>query len=82
MAILIHVATNVKASLANLKRIGPISREPFQLLFWAEHYGKIQGRPTVWQKCLDFSTLAILIACLGLFGLSSLTVLQRTKEIG
>jgi putative ABC transport system permease protein len=29
-----------------------------------------------------FSTLAIFIACLGLFGLSSLTVLQRTKEIG
>jgi putative ABC transport system permease protein len=29
-----------------------------------------------------FSTLAALIACLGLFGLSSFTILQRTKEIG
>ncbi len=29
-----------------------------------------------------FSTLAILIACLGLFGLSSYTVVQRSKEIG
>jgi putative ABC transport system permease protein len=29
-----------------------------------------------------FSGLAILIACLGLFGLSSLTAIQRTKEIG
>ena len=29
-----------------------------------------------------FSTLAIFIACLGLFGLSSFTILQRTKEIG
>ncbi|MEM9672284.1 MAG: FtsX-like permease family protein [Bacteroidota bacterium] len=29
-----------------------------------------------------FSGLAIFIACLGLFGLSSFTVLQRTKEIG
>lgn len=29
-----------------------------------------------------FSALAIFIACLGLFGLSSLTVIQRTKEIG
>jgi putative ABC transport system permease protein len=29
-----------------------------------------------------FSTLAILIACLGLFGLTTYTVQQRTKEIG
>jgi putative ABC transport system permease protein len=29
-----------------------------------------------------FSVLAIVIACLGLFGLSSYTILQRTKEIG
>lgn len=30
----------------------------------------------------SFSTLAIIIACLGLFGLSSYTTIQRTKEIG
>ena len=29
-----------------------------------------------------FSLLAIFIACIGLFGLTSLTVEQRTKEIG
>ncbi|MBT1703540.1 ABC transporter permease [Chryseosolibacter indicus] len=29
-----------------------------------------------------FSGLAVLIACLGLFGLSSYTIVQRTKEIG
>ena len=29
-----------------------------------------------------FTTLAILVACLGLFGLASFTTLQRTKEIG
>jgi len=31
---------------------------------------------------LGFSILAIMIACLGLFGLSSFTIEQRTKEIG
>ncbi len=30
----------------------------------------------------SFSVLAVFIACLGLFGLSSYTILQRTKEIG
>jgi putative ABC transport system permease protein len=29
-----------------------------------------------------FSIIAVFIACLGLFGLSSFTILQRTKEIG
>ena len=29
-----------------------------------------------------FSTIALVIACLGLFGLSSFAILQRTKEIG
>jgi len=31
---------------------------------------------------LDFSLLAVLIGCLGLFGMSSFTVERRTKEIG
>ena len=38
-----------------------------------EQFGKIFG---------TFSFLAILIACLGLFGLTSFTLQQRTKEIG
>jgi putative ABC transport system permease protein len=29
-----------------------------------------------------FTLLAILVACLGLFGLASFTIIQRTKEIG
>ncbi len=38
-----------------------------------ERFGKVFGL---------FTSLAILVACLGLFGLASFTTLQRTKEIG
>ena len=38
-----------------------------------QRFGKVFGL---------FTTLAILVACLGLFGLASFTTLQRTKEIG
>ena len=38
-----------------------------------ERFGKVFGL---------FTGLAILVACLGLFGLASFTTLQRTKEIG
>jgi putative ABC transport system permease protein len=34
------------------------------------------------QVIATFSGLAIIIACLGLFGLSAFTIVQRTKEIG
>ncbi len=34
------------------------------------------------QVFLLFTSLAILVACMGLFGLASFTTLQRTKEIG
>jgi putative ABC transport system permease protein len=38
-----------------------------------QRFGKVFGL---------FTSLAILVACLGLFGLASFTTLQRTKEIG
>jgi len=48
--------------------------EQFNSLYKADlNFGKIFGA---------FSILAIVVACLGLYGLSSFTALQRTKEIG
>jgi putative ABC transport system permease protein len=38
-----------------------------------QHFGQVFGL---------FTTLAIIVACLGLFGLASFTTIQRTKEIG
>ncbi|MCC3859907.1 ABC transporter permease [Pseudemcibacter aquimaris] len=45
----------------------------------AEQYARERGEMTMFAA---FSTLAIFIACLGLFGLASFTAERRTKEIG
>jgi putative ABC transport system permease protein len=56
---------------------------PFDYFFLDEHYNnQYQADQQFGRITALFSALAILIACLGLFGLSSLTAVQRTKEIG
>jgi putative ABC transport system permease protein len=56
---------------------------PFNYFFLDDHYNKPYQADQQFGKVFGlFSGLAIFIACLGLFGLSSLTAIQRTKEIG
>lgn len=56
---------------------------PFLYFFLDDHYNQQYQSDQQFGKVFGiFSALAIFIACLGLFGLSSLTALQRTKEIG
>ena len=56
---------------------------PFHYFFLDDHYNQQYKADQQFGNIFGiFSGLAIFIACLGLFGLSSLTVLQRTKEIG
>ena len=56
---------------------------PFDFFFLDEHYDAQYRADKQFGKIFGlFSSLAILIACLGLIGLSSLSALQRTKEIG
>lgn len=56
---------------------------PFIHFFLDDHYNQQYQADQRFGTIFGiFSGLAIIIACLGLFGLSSLTVLQRTKEIG
>lgn len=56
---------------------------PFSYFFLDDYYNEQYKADQQFGKAFGvFSGLAIFIACLGLFGLSSLMALQRTKEIG
>ena len=56
---------------------------PFEFSFLDERVGKLYAREVTTSKLLSiFTGLSIIISCLGLFGLASFTVQQRTKEIG
>lgn len=56
---------------------------PFDYFFLDQQYNnQYKADQQFGEVFTMFSFLAIFIACLGLFGLSSLTAIQRTKEIG
>lgn len=56
---------------------------PFVYFFLDDHYNEQYKADQQFGKSFGlFSALAIFVACLGLFGLSSLMAIQRTKEIG
>jgi putative ABC transport system permease protein len=57
--------------------------QPFGYSFMNEDFNNIySGEQRVGKIAVSFSALAILIACLGLFGLVTYAAEQRTKEIG
>jgi len=56
---------------------------PFSYYFLDEDFGRLYEQDRKFGRiCGSFTLLAILIACLGLFGLASFITEQRTKEIG
>ncbi len=56
---------------------------PFRYFFMDTDYARFYEREQrLGNLYLDFTILAILIACLGLFGLASFVASQRTREIG
>jgi len=76
---------NISATLANLKKtwdaIAP--QRPFTYHFLDESFGAQYESDRHFQQLFSlFSLLAIAIACLGLFGLSTFMAQQRVKEIG
>lgn len=60
-----------------------VPMQPISLQFLSEMMlAQYQDELTTAQLFLAFSILAIVVACLGLYGLSAFTVERRTKEIG
>ena len=56
---------------------------PFQYTFLDESFDRLyRSEQRMGQIFISFTSIAILISCLGLFGLASFTTEQRTKEIG
>jgi putative ABC transport system permease protein len=77
--------TNMKETIefAKAKWDESFSSSPFSYFFLDEKYNQQYKADAQFGKVMAaFSIIAVVIACLGLFGLSSFTILQRTKEIG
>jgi putative ABC transport system permease protein len=60
-----------------------ITSRPFEYHFLDEDYNSLYTAEQRTAKLFTlFASLAILLACLGLFGLAAISTVQRTKEIG
>jgi putative ABC transport system permease protein len=56
---------------------------PFEYIFYDNYYDQLYKKEAQFGKIIFiFSTIAILIACMGLFGLAAFYSERRTKEIG
>lgn len=76
---------NVPETLALLERTWATYEPayPFRYFFLDQDFGRLYERERrLGNIFTGFTVLAVLIACLGLFGLASFITQQRTKEIG
>ncbi|HWA33841.1 MAG TPA: FtsX-like permease family protein, partial [Cyclobacteriaceae bacterium] len=75
------VNSSISRFEATWKKVFP--GNPFHYFFLDSHYEQQYQADKQFGEVFGlFSTLAIFIACLGLLGLSSLSALQRSKEVG
>ncbi|MDE1191568.1 MAG: ABC transporter permease [Arachidicoccus sp.] len=76
-----HVPETIKFLESKWKTLIPYY--PFEYRFLDDDYNKMYQSEMRLGKIMNFfSAIAIVLACLGLFGLSSYTIQQRRKEIG
>ncbi len=82
----IRLTTNeIQSKMGKLERLFQqnFPGNPFEYFFVDENYNKQYATEKQYSQIFTIaSCLAIFIACLGLFGLATFTVEQRTKEIG
>jgi putative ABC transport system permease protein len=76
---------NVNATMKSLRQAweGLYPGHPFEYAFMDSIYNELYENEIRTGRVFTlFTVFALFVACLGLFGLSSFTVVQRTKEIG
>ena len=76
---------NVEASIAQIKELwdNNITSYPFSYSFLDEHFAVLYRSDQQMSSVVTImATLAILISCMGLFGLAAITTEKKTKEIG
>ena len=88
----INGPVSIKVDAAKAKQVIEVAKaewskffpgNTFEYFFLDDHFNdQYKADQRFGQVFTLFTCLAILIACLGLFGLASFTTLQRTKEIG
>ena len=72
-------------TIAELEKIWSevVPDSPFEFTFTEETIDLFYAREKKWSETITFATiLAIVIACLGLYGLAMITSEFKTKEIG
>lgn len=76
---------NISATLKMLKEKWSVAApdNPFEIFFLDEDVQKQYLDEERWRSIVRYSTIvALMIACMGVFGLAALLVTKRTKEIG
>ena len=84
----VYVRLNSRNTVAGIQYVESVFREfdsanPFEYSFLDENFSRQYNAEKLQGKLLmAFTILAIIVACLGLFGLITFTAEQRRKEIG
>lgn len=81
----VHVPGNIPVALGRIESVWKqtFPERPFDYQFLDERFDRLYAREQTQQTLFSlFAGVAVLISCLGLFGLSMFMAEQRTKEIG